>query len=121
MQSSSGSTHTLESMPRELENCPEDMLKPTSNAALRSLSACSCSCNLATYEVICIQSTQTQCRKTTLLVLFHCTGWLSKQTKAEEDHKKIQGLERRWSQCSSRILETCNKVYHQHESGTKDS
>jgi hypothetical protein len=58
MQSSSGSTHTLESMPRELENCPEDMLKPTSNAALRSLSACSCSCNLATYVVINFQSTK---------------------------------------------------------------
>ena len=37
-------------MPRELENCPKDMLKPTSSAALRSLSACSYSCNLETYS-----------------------------------------------------------------------
>lgn len=44
-------TQTLESMPRELAICPEDMLKPTSNAALRSLSACSCSCNLETYNI----------------------------------------------------------------------
>jgi len=34
-----------------LEICPEDMLKPTSNAALRSLSACNCSCNLETFKV----------------------------------------------------------------------
>ena len=37
-------------MPRELENCPENMLKPTSSAPLRSLSACNCSCNLETYS-----------------------------------------------------------------------
>lgn len=37
-------------MPRELESCPVDMLKPTSNAALRSLSACNCSCNLETFR-----------------------------------------------------------------------
>lgn len=43
---------TFESMPRELLNCPEDMLRPTSKAALRSLSACNCSCNLETYMVI---------------------------------------------------------------------
>ena len=39
-------------MPRELLNCPEDMLRPTSKAALRSLSACNCSCNLETYMVM---------------------------------------------------------------------
>lgn len=42
---------TFESMLRELLNCPEDMLRPTSKAALRSLSACNCSCNLETYII----------------------------------------------------------------------
>lgn len=36
-------------MPRGPENCPEDMLNPTSRAARKSLSACNCSCSLATY------------------------------------------------------------------------
>jgi hypothetical protein len=49
-QSILNKTFTFESIARALENCPEDMLNPTSRAALRSLSACNCSCSLETYK-----------------------------------------------------------------------